>query len=228
MATLDDPKTDSDEHKPLQGPMLSTNGDDVKPPTLKTKMHSFVNKVKAIHTSTRCYIEDSIIVVWFLLVVYADTMLGSCFLSSDSSSSDSSHALLQNLHTILLSVQVFELVLQMILGYLLDTILIGTRLLNAYGGYEYDQRNLHLYSYLRVWRFFRAAQAFTAIEVAMHNHTKEKLSSQTNVTKEWKKKATAYKDDVNEFREEIDTLTEALQIAAQDVARYRANDIEGP
>ena len=241
MATLEDPTTATCKHTPLQGHTLSSNGDDVKPPTPKTKMHSLVNKVKDIHTSTRYYIEDPAIVVFFLLLVYADIVLGSFVLSGDSSSSDSSNVLLQNLHTILLSVQAFELVLQMILfhtrffshwGYLLDTILIGTRLLNEYGGYEYDQRNLHLYSYLRVWRFFRAAQAFTTIEVTMHNNTKEKLFSQTKSTKEWKNKATTYKDDVarekkisKEFREEIDTLTEALQLAAQDVARYRTNGI---
>ena len=65
MATLEDPKTATYEHKPLQGPTLSSNGDDVKPPTPKTKMHSLVNKVKDMHTWTRYYIEDPAIVVFF-------------------------------------------------------------------------------------------------------------------------------------------------------------------
>lgn len=153
------------------------------------------------------------------------------------------------IRNVILSFQLFELLLQMCIfrdrffshwGYAFDTILLITRLLNNYSILATNRHHLHLLSFLRVWRFVRVVQAYVAIEVRKHLRAKRKLAMQIESTNEWKWKATLTEEDVQRekrlsrqsrdvvkgYQEEIDTLREALKIAAQDVAAVRLQAIE--
>ena len=72
---------------------------------------------------------------------------------------------------------------------------------------------LILLSFLRVWRFVQVVSAYVDIEVAKHNRTK--------------KAADAWKIDLDrekkQNREEVETLREALRLAALDAAAAGVN-----
>jgi hypothetical protein len=90
-----------------------------------------------------------------------------------------------------------------------------------------SQHQLHLLSFLRVWRFVHVVQAVVAGERSRHSRTKQELS-------EWKRKATALREEAERekrssmknrelVRGEVETLREALKIAALDVAAANIN-----
>ena len=188
-----------------------------------------------LKTSLGHAIEEPSFVILFLLLAYADILLGSMNLYGAESLGNIS---IERLRTITLYLQCCELLLQLCIfharffshwGYALDSFLVVGRFIRV------DPRRLHLLSFLRVWRFFRVVQTYVAIERSKHDRTREELTSQIESTKEWRRKARTKKEGTdreerlskqNELtvkmcREEIGTLREALQIAALDVAAMK-------
>lgn len=218
-------------------------------PTYESKSHPSDSKPNAendihkrlLRTWKRLeyYIEEPSIVILFLLMAFVDIMLGSCQLFGGGSG-----VTIEAVRNVILAIQVFELVLQMIIfrvrffshwGYGFDTVLVAARVLNDCSVLSSNKHTLHLLSFLRVWRFVGVVQACVAIEASEHRLTREKLSAQKKSAAEWKRKATSAREDaerekrrsaenrdlVKGYRDEIDTLREALRIAAEDVAAVR-------
>lgn len=220
------------EQKPAAAP-------ETKPKVRNATYRKFFTGVKRSLASLEHYMEDPSIVILFLLAVYVDLVLWSWSLFDDTNSSSS--GTIESLRTVILYVQCSELMLQMILhrarffshwGYAFDTVLVYARLLDEFGILDANQHHLHLLSFLRAWRFVRVVQTFIATEIAAHDGTKKELSTRIESAEEWKNKAALSEEDadrekriskqnremVNMFQEEIDTLQEALRIAAVDVA----------
>lgn len=207
------------------------NGDQQQPTPSTAAVGNLKSSVQNATYNLRERIEQPSVVILFLLLVYVDILLGSW---SFSGTTDSSGAILiEGARSVILYLQLFEQLIQMIAfpvrffshwGYAIDSIIVAARMLNLFSILSTNQHHLHLLSFLRAWRFVRIVQAY-----------EEDLSSQIKSTKEWKKKAVLVEEDVErekvlsrqnqtmvkEARDEIDTLREALQIAAVEVAAAR-------
>mmetsp|Transcript_3656 Transcript_3656/g.8266 ORF Transcript_3656/g.8266 Transcript_3656/m.8266 type:complete len:226 (-) Transcript_3656:517-1194(-) len=166
--------------------------------------HKLLREWKRSYRSLEYYIEVPSIIIIFLLIAYVDLLLGSCVLHSSSGSLMSVNTI-DAIHNVILSLQLFELLLQMCIfrhrffshwGYAFDTILLITRMLNNHSILATNRHHLHLLSFLRVWRFVRVVQAYVDIEVRKHLRTKKKLAMQIESTNEWKWKATLTEEDV--------------------------------
>jgi len=156
-------------------------------------------------------------------------MLGMITLSA--SSEDSIFGLpvtiIVSLRSIILYIQCFELLLQAFLfrsrffghwGYCLDSMIIVSRL-----GHFLPALYIQMLSYLRVWRFIQVVQTYLKVEVTAHIHTKDELSTQIASTNEWKKKAEIAEGQAQQHsNEELETLREALNLAAIDVAAMKS------
>ena len=162
------------------------------------------------------FIEQPHVVIVFLLIVYTDIVLESISLSSGGVS----NAAVDGLHDTILNLQGIELLLQMILfrvrffshwGYCFDTILVGTKVFNGHY-FDVKPHHLHILSFLRVWRFVHVVQSYIAIEISRHARTKEEKS---NVERE-----------KNLAMDEIDTLREALMLAALEVAAMKGHTMK--
>jgi hypothetical protein len=183
---------------------------------------SYGGKIRGKLQAASSFIEQPHVVIIFLLIVYADIVLESISLSSGGIRS----AAVDDLRDMILNLQCIELFLQMILfrvrffshwGYCFDTLLVGTK---AFNGHNFDVKpqHLHILSFLRVWRFVHVVQSHLAIEISRHSRTKEELSSQVKSVSDWER------DVEREKRlamEEIDTLREALKLAALEVAAMK-------
>ena len=65
-------------------------------------------------------------------------------------------------------------------------------------------------------------QTYLKVEVTAHIHTRDELSTQIASTNEWKKKAEIAESQVQHSNEELQTLREALNLAAIDVAAMKS------
>jgi hypothetical protein len=172
---------------------------------------SLAGRIRGTLQAASSFIEKPLVVITFLLIVYADIVLESVSLSSNGVSS----AAVDGLHGMILNLQCIELLLQMILfrvrffshwGYCFDTILVGTKVFNGHY-FDVKPHHLHISSFLRVWRFVHVVQSYLAIEISRHARTKEEKN---NVERER-----------SLLMEEIDTLREALKLAALEVAAMK-------
>ena len=172
----------------------------------RSKLQNITYKIREWKLSLEYHIEEPSIIVLFLLMAYVDILLGSCQLSGAGLSGITSGGI-ESMQNIILSLQCFELLLQISIfrvrffshwGYAFDTVLIATRLLNKCSVLATNNHHLHLLSFLRVWRFVRIVQTYVAIETSKHNRTKEELSYQIKSTSEWKRKATLVHEDVEQ------------------------------
>ena len=160
--------------------------------------------------------EEPHIVTFFLLIVYLDIILGTMSIAGGIN-----NIAIHILRRMILYLQCIELLLQLILfrvrffshwGYCFDTILVGAKLFHGQYSIDISDYQLHLLSFLRVWRFIRVVQSYLAIEISRH---KEELSSLIEYTTEYQRKLAS-------AEEEIELLNEALTVAAMDAAEMSA------
>ena len=121
------------------------------------------------------------------------------------------------------------------LGYLLDFLIIAGEIYCDLIGVG---REVRLINILRLWRIARLASFFVMIESYQHFETKKELdevksnvtkleSEMENVNAELKKEQetrTSVETMLQNYREEVDTLNEALKIAAKDIADIGEDD----
>lgn len=159
---------------------------------------------------TTTYLEQPHVVILFLLLVYAEIVIESLALSGIIFSPT-----VNRIRKMIINLQCMELALQLILfplryfshwGYCFDTALVSAKVFNGQY-FNIERRHLHIASFLRVWRFVQVVQSFIVIENSKHARTKDEL---LNVEQE-KRLA----------MEEIDTLRQALRLAAVDVAAMK-------
>ncbi len=128
-------------------------------------------------------------------------------------------------------------------GYAIDSFLIMARILHRHDMMTMNatkdiitRNTYHLQAqHFRIaWRFLRLIQTYISIEVGEHNVTKKELSRRTTQLEEYQTKAMLLEEDVTrerelriqnegvtkQCREEVETLREALNIAAADVAKF--------
>ena len=163
--------------------------------------------------NTSRIIEQPHVVILFLLLVYVEIILESLALSGIIFSPT-----VNRIHKMIINLQCIELGLQLILfplryfshwGYCFDTALVSAKVFNGQY-FNIERRHLHIASFFRVWRFVQVVQSFIVIESSNHARTKDKL-----LNAEQEKRLAM---------EEIDTLREALQLAAVDVAAMKLKD----
>jgi hypothetical protein len=159
------------------------------------------------------YIEQPHVVIIFLLIVYMEIILESLSLSGIIFSQT-----VNRIRKMIMNLQCMELTMQLVLfplryfshwGYCFDTALVSAKVFNG-KYFNMERRHLHIASFLRVWRFVQVVQSFIVIESSQHARTKDEL-----LNAEQEKRLAM---------EEIDTLREALQLAAVDVAAMKLKD----
>jgi hypothetical protein len=96
-------------------------------------------------------------------------------------------------------------------GYCFDTILVGTKVFNGHY-FDVKPHHLHILSFLRVWRFVYVVQSYLAIEISRHARTKEDKSN--------------FEREKSLAMEELDTLREALKLAALEVAAMKGQTMK--
>jgi hypothetical protein len=176
--------------------------------------------------------------IFVLSLVYFDMLIATTQ-AADKNDTTTYH--FEPLRAVILYIHAIELIAQMIIfntrfleqwGLMLDTILIGSRLAGTY--------STPLIGFLRVWRLLPLIETFLAIETTKHVETQRELSRQLRAVEEFKKQTTMLESDLKqerdlrkqnedmtkEWREEIETLGEALKIAAMDVAAIQGEEIE--
>lgn len=114
-------------------------------------------------------------------------------------------------------------------GYMLDLFVTASQIWLRRAGYTRESRLLHI---LRFWRFVRLFNSLVSIEKDLHEETRVKLDSAMSdiaklreeegilrgeVAKE-KEARDSIEDMLQAYKDEIDTLNEALKIAAMDIA----------
>ena len=120
-------------------------------------------------------------------------------------------------------------------GYLLDAVLVGTQLYKELSGNSLEVRVLNL---LRFWRIMRLTLNMVTVEKEAHNATQELLRdreaeirkaqgdikrAEVELAKE--KEARAAVDDMlNQYKDDLDTMNEALKIAAMDIVEVAEAD----
>lgn len=197
-------------------------------------------------------IEEPLVQIFVLLLIYLDVFLGSWAMISQVANSSTANASEEPFHhfrCIILYLHAFELLLQMAIfhvrffahwGYAIDTFIIASRILkqHSFTWIQIGQCSLHLLCFLRIWRFVRLINTYIAIEIQKHNATKKELSFQRASVEQYKQEALILQNDVERVkglqnqskqiakgcRDEVAMLREALKIAAQDVAQAMMQD----
>lgn len=120
-------------------------------------------------------------------------------------------------------------------GYMLDTLVISCQLSWEYVGIGHQTRVLNI---LRVWRLFRLVTALIGVEkesnaslqaeVALRTATiaslEAKIADHDMEIKKEKESRKAIEGMLLNYKEEVDTLNEALKIAAMDIAEVGQDD----
>lgn len=120
-------------------------------------------------------------------------------------------------------------------GYVLDAALVGTQLYGELSGYSLEARLLNM---LRFWRIARLMVYMVNTEKESHEATQEALQdreadirkykgditrAQVELAKE-KEARTAVDEMLNQYKEDLDTMNEALKIAAMDIVEVAEAD----
>jgi hypothetical protein len=120
-------------------------------------------------------------------------------------------------------------------GYVLDAALVGTQLYGELSGYSLEARLLNM---LRFWRIARLMVYMVNTEKAAHEATQDALQdreadirkfkgdiarAQVELAKE-KEARTAVDEMLNQYKEDLDTMNEALKIAAMDIVEVAEAD----
>ena len=120
-------------------------------------------------------------------------------------------------------------------GYLLDAVLVSTQVYGEVFGWGLS---IHLLNIFRYWRLVRMTAYLINKETESHDLTKGELAAQTTVlvraqndvkrgaldlTREQEAR-TAVDEMLFSYKEEVDTLNEALKIAAMDIAEVAEAD----
>lgn len=122
-------------------------------------------------------------------------------------------------------------------GYLLDCCVIGGQLYCQVKSTEYFIYS-KLLNYLRVWRLFRIVMGYLSIEREDHDKTllelessnqtimklEDKIQQLADELKKEHETRSAVEDTLVQYKEEVDTLSEALKIAALDIAEVAQDD----
>ena len=187
-------------------------------------------------------IESPFVQVLVLILVYFDILLGATQSAADAHAATSLH--FGQLRTWILYAHTVELVVQMIVfpmsyfghwGFGVDTLLVAARLLSRHT--IWMTATSPMLGFLRVWRILRLVQTYITIETKEHIVTKRELTRQLASVK---KKATELESDLEQeranrkqnedltkqCRDEIETLREALRIAAEHVALALQGDFD--
>lgn len=222
--------------------------------TPSTPKDDAIGKWRGWRQSLEYCIEDPKVQIVVLVLVYLDILLGTWSMATQLASestgeghSDEWSIPLHFIRNTILYLHCFELLLQMIIfhvrffshwGYAIDTFLIAARILKRHDADPMNNYYLHLSCFIRIWRYIRLVQTHIAIEAKKHNITKKELSSHVKSIDEWTTKALLLQEDVEREKvlriqnedmakgclEEMETLREALQIAAVDVAAALKGD----
>ena len=120
-------------------------------------------------------------------------------------------------------------------GYLMDMFIISTQIYLEGRGVGKVNRLLNIFRY---WRFLRLFNAMVGLEKEMHERTKETVELKEAEMNKLKLEVSGLKTEVTKekeardsiegmlqcYREEVDTLNEALKIAAMDIAEVAQAD----
>lgn len=121
------------------------------------------------------------------------------------------------------------------LGYVLDLLIILYQVYCDYSGISKISRMLN---FIRLWRLFRFFSAMVLVEQEAHQETKAKLetveaqvkalnlenfNARAECDKE-KEARSAIESMLQSYKDEVDTLNEALKIAAMDIAEVAQGD----
>jgi hypothetical protein len=123
------------------------------------------------------------------------------------------------------------------LGYLIDILVVGFELSEAIKGTGIQYRVLNI---LRFWRLIRLFQSLVNLERDAHNDTlkllegiqlkkqflEEKIQLLTDDLRKEQEARVSIEDILQNYKEEVDTLNEALKIAAMDIAEVAEADDE--
>ena len=139
---------------------------------------------------------------------------------------------------------VFELILALIVfgfgifghwGYLLDIAITGVQ---VYGEYHGMGKETRILNFFRFWRLIRLFNSMVSIEKGLHEQTLAKLEKsdeevrrlqvdntnlKTDIIKE-KEARKSIEEMLQSYKDEVDTLNEALKIAAMDIAEVAQAD----
>lgn len=136
---------------------------------------------------------------------------------------------------ILLSYFAFGLALLGHWGYMVDTLVVSCQLSWKYSGIGGETRIL---SIVRIWRLFRLVNALVAAEREAHEQTMQQLQLRSTEVAELELKIADHTLELEKekearkavegmlvnYKEEVDTLNEALKIAAMDIAEVGQED----
>ena len=179
---------------------------------------------------TQQYLKSSACQLFIIALVYFDILLASTEIAA---ANDNTTYHFEPLRTLILFIHAIEIIAQMIAlrsrffndwGFIVDLALISSRVLGL--------PHSHHTGFLRAWRLIPLIETYLANEKSEHFETKRELSRQLNVLEELKKKTIALESELEQERiackqkedvamirlEEIETLREALKIAAVEVA----------
>lgn len=120
-------------------------------------------------------------------------------------------------------------------GYLLDSVIIGGQI---YLGFHGAGRETRLLNFFRLWRLMRLLTAMVNVEKELHEETKEKLIVTSEALQKCEREIKVLESDIIKergardaveqmlqgYKEEVDTLNEALKIAAMDIAEVAQAD----
>lgn len=120
-------------------------------------------------------------------------------------------------------------------GYLLDACIVGTQLYGELSGWSMEARLLNIF---RFWRLVRLVVYMVNLEKAAHEATKETLQdreadirkfkgdiarAEVELSKEREARG-AVDEMLNQYKEDLDTMNEALKIAAMDIVEVAEAD----
>ena len=122
------------------------------------------------------------------------------------------------------------------LGYALDCLVVGVQLYAGVSGG--DGVEFRLLSILRFWRLLRLVNARVAIERSAHDQTKGVLGEREGSIRQLQGEARRMEEELDKerdarkavdemlasYKDEVDTLNEALKIAAMDIAEVAEAD----
>ena len=122
-------------------------------------------------------------------------------------------------------------------GYMMDIIVTAVQIYFLRQGFQRELRLLHLF---RFWRIIRLFNSLVNVEKELHDRTKaeverskeenrilavEKDTLRVELQRE-KEARMAIEETLQTYKEEVDTLNEALKIAAMDIAEVAQGDEE--
>ena len=120
-------------------------------------------------------------------------------------------------------------------GYLIDACVVGSQLYGELSGWSMEGRLMNI---IRFWRLIRLQVYMVNLEKAAHDATKEILEDREADIRKFKgdiaraevelskeKEARAAVDEMlNQYKEDLDTMNEALKIAAMDIVEVAEAD----